>query len=232
MFTLFGTQSYQLNNCQQAAQPANHGAYGSHHSAESWVCGVLVLIPLMCTGTPWFFRLPAAYAGWHPQWHRGAAGKGVRAPDSLFCWGVPFTSGIFQLSRSHGLRLWRRLPEKNWDKRLGSPRRPLPLAHPSIFVPKEEERRVFPPAVRSSKEKSRHHWRPRKDRFLFLYSFPAFSLLLFFQILSSESPATPTKNRREWRTDVHASCWEPGGVVYIGTGLLLLFLSGTSGFLN
>lgn len=47
MFTPFGTQSYQLNNCQQAVQPANHGAYGSHHLAESWVCGVLVLIPLV-----------------------------------------------------------------------------------------------------------------------------------------------------------------------------------------
>lgn len=95
--------------------------------------------PLVCAGTPRLFRLPAAHAGRHPQRHRGAAGKSVRAPDSLFGGGVPFTSGIFQLPRNHGLRLWRRLPQKNGDERLGGPQRLRSLAHPGIFVPEEEK---------------------------------------------------------------------------------------------
>lgn len=112
----------------------------SHGAPEAIaVCHILALIPPMYTGTPWFFRFPATYAGWHPQWHHWAAGKGVRAPDSLFSRGVPFTSGISQLPRSHGPGLWRRPPKKNWDRRLESPQRLLSIAHPNTVMPKEEK---------------------------------------------------------------------------------------------
>lgn len=129
----------------QSQVPANSGTSKPRSARELSLCERLhpgwsgFDSPLVCAGTPRLFRLPAAHAGRHPQRHRGAAGKSVRAPDSLFGGGVPFTSGIFQLPRNHGLRLWRRLPQKNGDERLGGPQRLRSLAHPGIFVPEEEK---------------------------------------------------------------------------------------------
>ena len=186
LFTTFwGTQSYQLNSCHQAGGVANDGAHGSHGFVRDWVCGLLALIPLVCTGSPWVFRLPAAYAGRHPQWHRRAAGEGVWAPDTLFSRGVPFASGIFQLSGNHGLWLWRRVPKKNRDERLGTRQRLLSLAHPIIVMP-EEEKRVFNLQLNHIQKKEEitttTHWRPRKDTslisltlFLLSYSLPSSS---------------------------------------------------------
>lgn len=159
----------------------------------------------MCTGTPWFFRLPATYAGWHPQWHRWAAGESVWAPDTLFSRGVPFTSEVFQLSRNHGLRLWRRVPEKNGDKGLGTHQRLLSLAHPIIRHARGEEKECFHLQLNHIQKKKKPTGDPEKIHLSSLYSFPAFSLLLFLQILFSESPA---RDLRESVTNLHTSLQE------------------------
>lgn len=134
VYAIWDTKSYWLNSCQQAVGLASGGL------CKGWSLWCSGFDSSLCAGPPWFFRLPATYAGRHPQWHCWATGKGVRAADSLVSRGVPFTSGIFQPSGNRGLWLWRRLPEKSRDDRLGGPQRLLSLAHPNVFMPKEEKR--------------------------------------------------------------------------------------------